>query len=219
MNNANDALVTDTNTNNVTEENTAMTTSTTTTTATETPAIVPVPRVRGAAPAATTNSAPRAVSLAQVEASIPSAALKHSAHEETIRDFIKNKVGEGSILNVTRLIPGETEGSLVENTSLYQVTEIRRERGRYGYTALIVTEFKTGTVSEFNWRAKSGIKSIEIAKLNDLAALMQKADADTIKAEAIAEYRRAENARKSAKRNEKKAQGNTGSASGTDTAE
>ena len=160
---------------------------------TVTAAILP-PRVRGAV--TNTVSAPVAPPTPVV------AALRHSEEQEERRLFIKDRVGEGSILHITRSVTGE-DNVTTERTILAQVKEVVCVRGRYGHTTLNLVEFGSAEVHSFNWRDDS-VRSMKIADLNEISALMQKVNEEKVKAEAIAEHKRAENARKSASRNAKK---------------
>lgn len=166
---------------------------------------IPAPRVRGAtkeAPATTTTSEVDEVVAPPVSSTSEGAirVLKHSEAQESRREFIKNRVGEGTILHLTR-----SDSENAERTVLCQVTKVTPVRGRYGYTELEVQEFGTTQTQTFNWR-DNGIRSMQIANLNEISAIIGKVEAEKIKAEAMIEFRKAENARKSAARTAKKGQ-------------
>lgn len=209
MNNETNTTATD-NTNTATEEQTmtnevtnevtgtiTMIHEETTVTETTAPVVTVKVRKRGeqtAAPAAESTE----VAAVRV--------LKHSEAQEARREFIKDRVGEGTILHLTRAVAGAEGEAATEQTMLVQVKRVNPIRGRYGYTELHVAALGSTEQSVFNWRDDSVLR-MEIADLNEIVALARKADEDRVKAEAIAEYKRAENARKSASRNAKKAEG------------
>lgn len=132
--------------------------------------------------------------------------LKHSETQEARREFIKDRVGEGTILHLTRAVPGAEGEAPTEQTMLVQVKRINPIRGRYGYTELHVAALGSTEQTVFNWRDDSVLR-MEIADLNQIVELARKVDEDRVRQEAILEYKRAENARKSASRNRAKTEG------------